>query len=48
MDGYFFYKLAEHMKKGTKYTLQDIDNLVSKVLVLEITKRAGSILDVYE
>tara|TARA_B100002019_G_scaffold268232_1_gene259980 strand:- start:154 stop:4509 length:4356 start_codon:yes stop_codon:yes gene_type:complete len=30
MDGYFFYKLAEHMKKGTKYTLQDIDNLVFK------------------
>ena len=30
MSGKFYYKLAEHVKKDTKYTLQDINNMVFK------------------
>ena len=30
LDGKFFYRLAKHMKKDTKYTLQDVNNMVFK------------------
>ena len=30
MAGSFFFKMAKHMKKNTKYTLQDINNMVFK------------------
>ena len=30
MSGKFFYKMAEHLKKNTRYTLQDINNMVFK------------------
>ncbi len=30
MAGKFFYKLAKHMKKNTRYTLQDVNNMVFK------------------
>jgi hypothetical protein len=30
VSGKFFYKMAEHVKKNTRYTLQDINNMVFK------------------
>ena len=30
LDGKFFYRLAKHMKKDTKYTLQDVNNAIFK------------------
>ena len=30
MSGKFYYKLAEHVKKDTKYTLQDVNNMIFK------------------
>jgi len=30
LDGRFFYRMAKHMKKDTKYTLQDINNAIFK------------------
>jgi len=30
LNGKFFYRLAKHMKKDTKYTLQDVNNMVFK------------------